>query len=164
MRSDLPAARDPRRRTRHVPTLRRRTVALLAAFVLAFPLSVAHAHESRTVGPDDGPRFVVVFGMLNEPAFTGLRSGVDLIVRTEDGEPVEGLAGALAAEVTAPTGETRPLDLRAAHGRPGAYVDDLVWTVPGVYSVRIHGFVGALEIDEIFETHTVRDLDEIRFP
>ena len=158
------AARRERAPTRHVRSFRRSACALTAILLLSSLFFVALAHETRTVGPEDGPRYVLVFGMLNEPAFTGLRSGVDLIVRSEDGEPVEGLAGALTAEATAPTGATRTLDLRAAYGRPGAYVDDLVWSVPGTYQVRVHGFVGALEIDETFETHTVRDVEEIRFP
>ncbi|MEX2501679.1 MAG: hypothetical protein WD336_04830 [Trueperaceae bacterium] len=142
----------------------RRLQALALMVTVALVASFAVAHQTRTVGPDDGPRYVLVFGMLNEPAFTNVRSGIDLIVRDEDGDAVPGLAGALRLTVTAPTGAVREVQLRAAHGRAGAYVDDLIWTVPGVYEVRIRGFVGDLEIDERFETHEVRDLHEIRFP
>ena len=135
---------------------------LLFALLLLVPLALAH--ETRIVGPDSGQQYRLVVGMLNEPVFTDLRTGLDLrVTRADAEEPVEGLENSLEVTITAPTGETRTLDIRPRHGEPGAYIDDYILTQPGTYDIRIQGFIGDLQIDEIFPRE-VGDVSDLRFP
>jgi hypothetical protein len=139
--------------------------ALVVTLFLAFVASHALAHQTITVG--EGPdRFDVVVGFTREPIFTDERNALDLIIRrTEDREPIEGLARSLNVEITAPDGvTTRPFTLRAQYGQPGRYTDDIVLSAPGVYTIRIFGFVGDVEVDVTFETHEVGELGALRFP
>lgn len=137
------------------------TFALLLALLVP---GAALAHETRILGPEDGTQYAVTVGMLNEPVFTEVRTGLDLIVRTAaDEEPVEGLETSLRVTITAPTGETRVLDVRPQFRAPGRYTDDYILTVPGTYHVRVRGFIGALEIDEVF-AREVDDVESLRFP
>ena len=102
--------------------------------------------------------------MLNEPVFTEVRTGLDLIVLLEaDDSPVEGLESSLVVTITAPTGATRTLEVRPQFGRLGRYTDDYILTVPGTYDIRVRGFVGDLEIDEIYPRE-VEDGQTLRFP
>lgn len=122
------------------------------------------AHETKIVG-SEGNQYRVIVGMVREPAFTEERNGLDLIIRTMDDEPIEGLAQSLNAEFIAPDGTTtRTLTLRAQWGRPGYYTDDIILSEAGVYQIRIWGFINDVEFDEIFETHEVRELSSLRFP
>lgn len=102
--------------------------------------------------------------MLNEPAFTEARTGLDLRVQSgAHGSPVEGLENSLEITITAPGGETRALDVRPQFGNPGVYTENYILTVPGMYTIRVRGFIGDLEIDETFERE-VADGQELRFP
>ena len=144
--------------------MNRTALALLIISIALALSSLVLAHETRIVG-EEGNQYKIIVGMLIEPIFTEQRNGLDLIVRTMDDEPVEGLADSLSAEITSPDGtSTHAFDLRAQWGQPGRYTDDIVLSQPGVYAIRIWGFVGEVEFDEVFETHAVRRLDEIRFP
>jgi hypothetical protein len=144
-------------------TFTRHAAAAVALFVATAIFAAAYAHQSTVVGEGDD-QYRITVGMLREPAFTDERNGLDLIVRTLDGAPVTGLAESLMAEITAPTGAVRTLALRAQWGRDGHYTDDIVLTFPGVYRIRVWGFIDALEIDERFETHEVRPLADLAFP
>jgi hypothetical protein len=135
-------------------------VSLLLALV-----TLAFAHETKIVGEEGGEQYKVIVGFTQEPPFTEQRNGLDLIIRTMDDKPVEGLVGAIMAEITSPDGmHTRTFKLRARHGMPGRYTDDILLSEPGVYTIRIWGFIGGVEFDETFETHEVRPLDDLRFP
>ena len=114
-------------------------------------LPAAFAHDTKIVGPEGGKQYKVTVGMLNEPVFSEVRTGLDLIVRDNaDDSPVEGLETSLLAEITAPTGETRTLTVSPQFGKPGYYKDDYILTMPGTYDIRIYGFIGDLEIDETY--------------
>lgn len=128
-------------------------------------LTPALAHETKIVGEGD-EQYNVIVGMVREPVFTEERNGLDLIIRrTEDDAPVEGLAGSLRAEITAPDGETtRAFELRAQWGRPGYYTDDILLSEPGIYTIRVYGFINEVEFDETFDTHEVRPLSDLAFP
>ncbi|WP_324717359.1 hypothetical protein U7230_03520 [Carboxydochorda subterranea] len=141
------------RRAFVVPAL---TVTLVAALLGA----TAAAHETKVVG---GYRISV--GMRVEPPYTDERNGLDLIVkRTSDDSPVEGLEKSLRVELTAPDGQQRSYALRAQFGQPGRYTADWLLTQPGVYRIRVFGYVGSQAIDETFSSHEVRPLSELRFP
>jgi hypothetical protein len=139
----------------------RGVLALLLLVTFAAP---AIAHETVRVGTEAEP-YDVVLGFTREPVVTEERNGLDLIVRTPDGTGVEGLTASLSATITSPDGRrTRTFALRPQYGRPGAYTDDIVLTEPGVYTIRVWGFIGGIEFDVSFESHEVRPLEDLRFP
>lgn len=137
------------------------SLVLTTALVLA---SSALAHQTEAVGVDGGERYLVIVGMVREPVFTDERNGLDLIVRTPDGDDVTGLETSLTVTLVAPAGQERTLALRPQYGRPGAYTDDVVLSDPGVYRIVVRGFIGAVEVDLTFETHEVRPLADLAFP
>ena len=121
------------------------SVLMLALLALAIP---ALAHESREVDP-----YVLVFGLRNEPALSGERSGPELFVYRnnggERGDRVEG--GEFIVHMTA--GDvTESVDLRPAFGDPGHYVADVIFTIPGDYSFHVQGTIEGNEIDQTFNT------------
>ena len=122
-------------------------------------------HETQTVG-DGQTSYDVIVGFTTEPPFTGERNGLGLTVRqTEGGEPVENLQNSLSAQLIAPDGQASlDLELRARHGQLGAYTADFVLTEPGVYTLRLEGFIAAVEVDLTFELHEVRPFGELHFP
>jgi len=139
------------------------SVVLIAVVSLA---TTAYGHERRAVGPY---RFVV--GFLTEPAFEGLKNGVDLRVLQADSEaPVEGLQDTLQVEVThVPSTVRKNLKLRTIYRDPGHYTADLIPTRPGDYTFHLTGTIGDTAVDETFssadgEFSTVEPIDDIRFP
>lgn len=144
-----------------------RRSALLSLFltILGFNLlALAAAHETRVVGPAGGDQYKVIVGQLNEPVFTDLRSGLDLIVRhAADDTPVEGLENSLTATITAPDGEVRQLTIQPQYGKPGSYKDDYILTVPGTYTIEVSGYIGSLQVDEAYQVEA-GDVTSIRFP
>lgn len=136
---------------------------LLFALNLGVLFSVGLAHETQTVDAGN-QQYKLIVGFATEPPFTDERNGLDLFVRTEADEAVENLENSLRADITAPSGETRTLTLRTFFSRPGDYTDDFVLTEPGVYTVRVYGFIGNLEVDTAFELHEVRPLSDLHFP
>jgi hypothetical protein len=143
-------------------------IALAAAALLAAALwpSVAQAHERRDVGP-----YQFVAGWIVEPAFEGLKNGVDLRV-LRDGQPVEGVEQTLQVEVThEPSGESRVFDLRTIFGDPGHYTADLIPTAAGPYQMRFFGSIEGREVDETFVSRSLgggfNDMEsarELQFP
>ena len=101
------------------------------------------AHESRDI--DD---ITMVVGLLDEPVYSGQKSGLDLRV-THDGEPVEGLEETLQAEVTF-EGQTRDLQISPQFGEPGAYRSVFFPTAAGPYTFHIFGEIDGEAIDESF--------------
>lgn len=100
-------------------------------------------HESRDVGD-----LTFVVGFLEEPVFSGQKSGLDL--RVSRGETaVEGLEETLRAEVTF-DGQVRALEISPAFGEPGAYRSVFFPTAAGPYTFRIFGEVEGVAIDEEF--------------
>jgi hypothetical protein len=101
------------------------------------------AHEVRQVG-----ELTLVVGFLDEPVYSGQKSGLDLRVSRGD-EPVEGLEESLQATVT--FGDTtRDLALSPAFGEPGAYRSVFFPTAAGPYTFRIFGDIAGEPIDESF--------------
>jgi hypothetical protein len=128
---------------------------VIVAFVLAMvwlPLLATPAlgHERRTVGP-----YQFVVGWLSEPAFAGQVNAIDLAVTdaTKSNAAVEGLDQTLKAEIFY-GGLTTPLSVtfRARFGMPGRYAADVMPTKDGAYTFRIFGKVGALDVNERFES------------
>lgn len=122
------------------------SVVLIAVVSLA---TTAYGHERRAVGPY---RFVV--GFLTEPAFEGLKNGVDLRVLQADSEaPVEGLQDTLQVEVThVPSTVRKNLKLRTIYRDAGHYTADLIPTAPGQYRFRFFGNIQELAVQETFDS------------
>lgn len=155
--------------SRFVHRIRVNRVPAAALFVLALAVVAAaaptvFAHETKAVGSEG--QFLISFGFRHEPIYTDDLNGLEFIVRrAAGGEPVEFLEQSMLAEIVAPDGVTRrQLTLRGVWGQPGVYTADLVLTVPGVYGVRLWGFIDDVEFDELFHSHEVTAVEEIRFP
>lgn len=136
-------------------------VLALAAAALAAP---AAAHQTKIVGP--AGEYTISFGFVTEPIYTNERNGLDIIVRrAEDRSPVSHLEGTMMAEIFSPDGSvSRVLPLRAVFGQEGRYTADIVLTEPGVYTVRLWGYILDVEFDELFHTHEVSDIAALAFP
>jgi hypothetical protein len=111
--------------------------------------STAAGHERREVGPY---RFIV--GFLVEPAFEGLKNGVDLrVLEAATEAPLEGLQDTIQVEVThVPNAVSRMLQLRTIYREPGHYTADLLPTAPGHYRFRFIGNIKDLAVQETFDS------------
>ena len=120
-----------------------RAALLGAALTMIVSIGTTLAHESRDI--DD---ITMSVGMLDEPVYSGQKSGLDLRV-THHGEPVEGLEETIQAEVTF-GGETRALELSPRFGETGAYRSVFIPTAAGPYTFHIFGEIDGEPIDETF--------------
>ena len=120
-----------------------RAAALGAVLTMAVGTGVVLGHEVREVG-----ELTFVVGFLDEPVFSGQKSGLDL--RVSRGEtPVEGLEETLQAEVVF-DGQTRDLEISPAFGEPGAYRSVFFPTAAGPYAFHVFGEAGGVAVDEEF--------------
>jgi hypothetical protein len=136
--------------------------------VLVLATSPASAHERREVGS-----YQFVVGFLAEPAFEGLKNGVDLrVMHTETQTPVEGLERTLQLEIThVPSRAAKVLHLRTIYRDPGHYTADLIPTAPGQYRFRFVGSMGETAVNETFDSRAgggqfddVESSADIQFP
>lgn len=120
-----------------------RATVLGALLATLLGTGVVLAHESRQVGD-----LTFVVGFLDEPVYSGQKSGLDL--RVSRGEaPVQGLEESLEATVTFGDA-TRDLAIEPVFGEPGAYRSVFFPTAAGRYTFRIFGEVDGQAIDESF--------------
>lgn len=139
-----------------------RATVLGAVLTALVGIGAVAAHESRDVG-----EYTFVVGFLDEPVYSGDKSGLDLRISRGE-EPVEGLAETLSATVTFGS-QTRDLEISAAFGQPGAYRSVFFPTAAGQYTFRISGTIEGTAIDESFTSgpdtfHEVRDVTAGQFP
>lgn len=139
-------------------------VALAAAMLVGVLAIPAAAHQTLAVGPNG--EYLISFGFVTEPIYTNERNGLDIIVRrADDRSPVSHLEGTMLATIISPDGTaSRDLPLRAVWGEEGRYTADIVLTEPGVYHLRLRGFIFDVEFDVTFHTHEVSELAELMFP
>lgn len=145
----------------------RRSLAVVVLLTVALTVVLvgpAAAHETKTVGPNG--EYSISFGFVTEPIYTNERNGLDIIVRrSDDRSPVSHLEGTVMAEIYSPDGTvSRQLPLRAVWGEEGRYTADIVLTEPGVYTLRLWGYIFDLEFEQTFSTHEVSEFDELLFP
>jgi hypothetical protein len=142
--------------------MRGRTIVILAALVTAVSLLLpapapAHQRHWLQIGTAD---YLVVVGFLNEPVFTGDKSGMDLLVLTPDPanpmdsraqnvKPVEGLEKSLKVEVKAGPA-SRTFDLYPAFRAPGRYEAIFFPTVATTYTFRLVGTVNTVPVELTF--------------
>jgi hypothetical protein len=141
----------------HVPSTFRRTLLTIAILAgLAGP-ALAHQRYWLQVGQAD---YLLVVGSLDEPVFTGDKSGVDLTVlvpdpanpmdsRSEKAKPVEGLEKTLRVEVKAGP-HARVFELEPRFRAPGRYDAVFYPTVATTYAYRVFGTIGGSPIDMTF--------------
>lgn len=139
-----------------------RAAVLGAVLTMIVSIGTTLAHESRDIGD-----ITMVVGFLDEPVYSGEKSGLDLRV-THAGEPVEGLEETLKAEVTF-DGQTRDLPILATFGEPGAYRSVFFPTAAGPYTFHIFGEIDGEAIDESFTSgpdtfSEVQDVTGGQFP
>ncbi|HET7092381.1 MAG TPA: hypothetical protein VFI22_02860 [Thermomicrobiales bacterium] len=154
---------------------------LALLLLVAWPL-VASAHEHRTIA---NGHYNVVVGFRDEPAFAGLKNGLDLTVMklggtpsagtpaadSDDGpagEPVAGLEKTLKAEVLYGD-QTMELTLAPRWNTPGAYDGVFFPMKPGDYTFRIFGTIDGAKVDESFTSSPttfgpVEDPAPLEFP
>jgi hypothetical protein len=119
--------------------------------VLVVTTTTAPAHERREVGG-----YQLVVGFFTEPAFEGLKNGVDLrVLQATTQQPVEGVEQTLQVAITyVPGGASRELRLRTIYREPGRYTADLIPTAPGQYRFRFTGSIAGTAINETFDSRT----------
>ena len=122
----------------------------------------------------EGYNFVV--GWVEEPAYEGLKNGVEIrVTKAASGSHgghgeafevvgVEGLGETLRMEVThVATEASKVLSLYPTRGVPGRYTAVLIPTTPGVYQFSVRGTVEGTQIDESFLSKGVGGgFDDIR--
>jgi len=135
------------------------TVAALALSLLAVLAPPAGAHQRHWLQIGSG-EYLVVVGFLNEPVFTGDKSGMDLLVlvpdpaapmdsRAQNAKPVEGLEKTLKVEVKAGPA-SRTFELYPAFRAPGRYEAIFFPTVATTYTFRLFGTVASAPVDITF--------------
>ncbi|MDQ2915335.1 MAG: hypothetical protein M3T56_19085 [Chloroflexota bacterium] len=148
-----------------------RVLAAMATFAIvvssfAITSNVALGHERRIVGP-----YTFVVGWINEPAYVNLLNSLDLTVtETNGGKAVEGLEKTLKADLTYGGLTTaQPLAIAARFGLPGKYSGYVVPTKTGDYTFHITGAIGAMNVDENFQSGpgrfgSIESTDTLQYP
>ena len=137
-------------------TLLRILPAIAALVALAGP-AFAHQRQLLQIGASD---YLLVVGSLDEPVFTGDKSGVDLTVlvpdpanpmdsRSEKAKPVEGLEKTLKVEVKAGP-HARVFELEPRFRAPGRYDAVFYPTVATTYTYRVFGSINGAPFDMTF--------------
>ena len=156
------------------------TLGLLSLGSIVIGSAAAHAtHYS----PDGKLKFV--YGHLNEPAYTFVKTGLDLsIVDNATGKGISGLdtdarGGHDAEAPGAPKltvhyrygAEGGPMkdisdDFRAQHGQVGKYTHPITFTRPGLYSIIITGTINGTVLDNfvLAPAHAVEAQEDIMWP
>jgi hypothetical protein len=131
-------------------------IAVAMVLLLVAP-TPAHQRQLLQIGPTD---YLVVVGFLNEPVYTGDKSGVDLIVMTPDAsnpidaqaanaKPVENIEKTLKVEVKAGP-HAKVFELRPTYRAAGRYSAVFYPTIPTTFSFRFFGAVDGVPVDITF--------------
>src|SRR5439155_21139855 len=119
------------------------------ASIVVFQAGPASAHEERQVGPY---HFAVGWG--DEPAYTGFRNSVQLILKTTNDKPVNNLGDTIKVDVVFGTDKTTlaftPNFEVGEFAIEGAYRAWMIPTRPGTYSFHFTGAIGAQKVDQTF--------------
>jgi hypothetical protein len=139
-----------------------RAAVLGVVLTMVVGIGTTLAHEVREVG-----ELTLVVGFLEEPVYSGQKSGLDLTVSRGD-EPIEGLEETLQAEVSF-DGQVRDLPISPVFGEAGAYRSVFFPTAAGPYTFHLFGTVDGEEIDESFTSGSdtfseVQDVTGGQFP
>jgi hypothetical protein len=119
--------------------------------------AMGHERQLLQIGTAD---YLVVIGFLQEPVYTGDRSGLDLRVLRPDGsnpldarasevKPVDNLDRTLKVEVKAGP-HAKVFDLRPTYNTPGRYEVVFYPSVATTYSFRLFGTIEQVPVDLMF--------------
>lgn len=146
--------------------------ALALVAIVAAPTAAAHASKTT----DDG-KLKFVWGWLDEPAYTGTKTKLDLSVRDAATDArITGLTAANFTEAEIHYGdEEYPLGNVSAYSGaksgtfagPGNYTaaNSIYLTKPGLYVLHLAGNVNGIDFEiEIPHNHEVEPREEIEFP
>lgn len=145
----------------------RMTVPLALSVVLVFSL-VASAHERRKAGTH-----TMVVGWAEEPAFSGFKNAVQVVITDSQDKPVTDLGDDLKVEVIFGNEKRGPLALDPAFGprfgRQGEYQAPLIPTRPGNYTFHFVGEIKGQKVDASFTSSDdtfdpVRESADAEFP
>ena len=140
------------------PTFKLASLLLSMAVLIGLAGSaLAHQRQLLQVGSTG---YLLVVGSLDEPVFTGDKSGVDLTVlvpdaaapmdsRAEKAKPVEGLEKTLKVEVKAGP-HARVFELEPRFRAPGRYDAVFYPTVATTYTYRVFGTINGAPFDVTF--------------
>ncbi|MBM3933195.1 MAG: hypothetical protein FJ319_02665 [SAR202 cluster bacterium] len=128
-------------------------VLIASAGLTVLGAGIASAHASKDIG-----KYRLTVGFIVEPAYEGIKNGIDLRVRDISVDPptnVTGVEQTIKVElIHVPSGTHRVFDLRTIYKDPGHYTADLMPTASGVYRMRFFGHIGEgadrVEINETF--------------
>jgi hypothetical protein len=138
--------------------------AVLVTFTSAGPAS---AHEARKIG-----KYNVEVGFGDEPAYTGQKNSVQLLLKDASDKPVVDLGDTLKVDVTQGGGaaDTQKLSLTmgpnfevGGDGIPGDYRAWFIPTAPGPYTFHFTGSIKGQKVDEKF-TSSPTTFDEVQDP
>jgi hypothetical protein len=129
----------------------------VAALTLWVAPAVAHQRQLLQIGTTD---YLMVVGFINEPVYTGDKSGIDLMImmpdpanpidaRAPEVTPVDNLDKTLKVEVKAGP-HARVFDLKPAYRAPGRYEAVFYPTVATTYSLRLFGTLNNVAVDLTF--------------
>jgi hypothetical protein len=137
---------------------------MLMTFTSAGPAS---AHEARKIGKYD-----VEVGFGDEPAYTGDKNSVQLLLNEANDKPVVDLGDTLKVDITtgSSTDDTQKLSMTmqpnfevGGDGTPGDYRAWFVPTAPGPYTFHFTGSIKGQKVDEKF-TSSPTTFDEVQDP
>ena len=144
------------------------TVILMLIACVSLPPQTASAHETRAVA--DG-KYELVVGFIVEPAFEGIKNGLDLRVRVPGTAPtpVLGVEKTLQWEIThVSTNKSATFPIRTIFNDPGHYTADFIPTAPGQYRFRFTGTIEGVAINETFTSgdrfNNIEATEELQFP
>jgi hypothetical protein len=137
---------------------------MLMTFTSAGPAS---AHEARKIGKYD-----VEVGFGDEPAYTGDKNSVQLLLNEANDKPVVDLGDTLKVDITtgSSTDDTQKLSMTmqpnfevGGDGTPGDYRAWFVPTAPGPYTFHSTGSIKGQKVGEKF-TSSPTTFDEVQDP
>ncbi|HVW66658.1 MAG TPA: hypothetical protein VHA78_02910 [Candidatus Peribacteraceae bacterium] len=144
----------------------------VAALMLLLPVAAsAHEHHVYQIGDKT---YNLTVGSLNEPVYTGDKSGVEFIAEqlpkgasltsgSDDGPqgtPVTGLETSMKVEVSA-GGKTQTFDFVPEDGNDGAYEAVFYPTVATTYAYRLTGTINNVPVDV---TYTCNPAGNVEVP
>lgn len=132
---------------------------LIASIALAVAAPLADAHVTKTVGA-----YSMKVGWSNEPALAQERNDVTVFVyNTATGAGVTGLGTKLQVTVLHSV-ENRPLNMQESGDAPGNYSATIIPTEPGLYKIRVQGFIENTQVSSDFDIENVQDPGDLAFP
>jgi hypothetical protein len=149
--------------------MRRFALACASAVCAVIALGpAASAHEHRQIGA-----YSLEIGFLDEPAYTGIKNGAEILLHDSADKPVRDLGDTLKVEVIFGAEKMPAMTLQPAFGEefgtPGNYRAYFFPTRPGKYTFHIFGTIKGQAVDESFTSSPtgfseVKDATAVQFP